>query len=246
MKFFLTGGSRGLGAEVTRWLASRGHEVAFTWRTGEAEAREFEEEARNQPEAGRCFSFPLDVGDPDQVDRTVSLALEALGGLDAVVNNAGVNRPGIAAWLSNRDWEETLATNLSGAFFVARAVLMEFMATGRGRLIHIGSVVAGGMKGEIAYAASKSGLEGLSATLAKEYGSYGITSNVLRVGLAGVGLSRTTAEDSVRAFWDDFCPAGRPATAEDVAAAVEFLASDAAGFINGAVLPLSGGLDWVP
>ncbi|MBL4613520.1 MAG: SDR family NAD(P)-dependent oxidoreductase, partial [Magnetovibrio sp.] len=185
MKYFITGGSGGLGRELVRGLVGAGHSVAFTYHKNEDAAATLVGDL--SAASGQCSAHMLDVTDADGVDGVVRSVLGMMGGVDMVVNNAGIHAPKPAAWLSTKDWTRVIETNLNGAFFVARAFIEPFMAAGHGRFVHIGSVAAKGMTGDIAYAASKAGLEGLSATLAREYGKYGITSNVLMAGLADTG-----------------------------------------------------------
>ena len=245
MRFFITGGSRGIGATLVLDTVAAGHEVAFTYHTRADCAREVAERAHRLAPSCRCRAYPLDVRNPAAVEEVGESVLNDLGGLDVVVCNAGVNRPGLAATFSDDDWQEVLQTNLSGTFYVCRFFLSPFLSQRRGRFILISSVGMHGLTGQAAYCASKAGLVGLSGTLGKEYGRKGITSNVLVLGFFETDMTREHMSDANREFWRDVCPVGRMGSPSEVAQAVLYLASDAAGFINTQVLHLTGGLDWV-
>ncbi len=204
------------------------------------------EQACRRGPVRRCLAYPLDVRDSTAVEEVGDRILEDLGGMDVVVNNAACNRPGLAATTSDEDWREVLETNLSGAFYVCRFFLPTFLAAGFGRFVHLSSVAMHGMTGEAAYAASKAGLVGLSATLGKEYGRKGITSNVLVLGCFETDMTRQKLSPENRHFWDQLCPTGRAGRLPEVAQAVLFLASAEAGFVNAQAIHLTGGMDWVP
>jgi len=244
MKVFITGGTGSLGQDLVRGLVEGGHDVAFTYHANEECAATLVGDLSSA--TGRCAAFMLDVCDADAVDGVARAAQGQLGGVDMVINNAAVHAPKAAAWLSTADWKQVIDTNLNGSFYVARAFIEPFLAVKHGRFVHLGSVAARGMTGDVAYAASKAGLEGLSATLAREYGKYGVTSNVLMAGLADTGLAGGKVSDKLQTFWTEFCPAGRMMTALDVLNIVEFLGGAQSTFINGAVLPVTGGLDIAP
>lgn len=244
MVIFVTGGSRGLGAGLVRAAAEAGHDVAFTWRQDAGAAEAVEDEVRAM--GGRAVSWQLDVRDPTAVEQVVDEVLELFGDVDAVVNNAGICKDGMALSMSDADWDDVLATNLSGAFYVARAFLPNLLAQRRGRLIFVSSVAKDGISGQANYGASKAGLLGLSAALAKEYGKKGITSNVVVPGFFDTDMTRQHVGGAVREFMGRFSPVGRMGEPHEFAHAVLFLASPGASFINGQVLPVTGGLDWGP
>lgn len=246
MKFFLTGGSRGLGARFVIDAVSAGHEVAFTYCTSSQQAADVVARARAAAPNGRCEAYQLDVRDSAAVERVVDEALTAFDGIDAVVCNAAINRIGMAVHMADEDWREVIDTNLTGAFFVAREFLPSFLAQRAGRFIFISSVGMRGTSGQIGYSASKAGLMGLTQGLAKEYGAKGITSNALLLGLFDTDLSRATAPEASTRFWTETCPTRRLGQLSDFSGAVLFLASSSAAFINGQLLGLDGGLPWVP
>ena len=138
-----------------------------------------------------------------------------------------------------------LDTNLTGSFFVARRFLPAFLANGFGRFIFMSSIAAKGMSGDVAYSASKAGMLGLSAALAKEYGRKGITSNALLMSLFETEMTRKELSAKSREFFAAHCPVGRIGQVPEVAAAVLFLAGDGASFVNGQEIGVNGGLDWL-
>ena len=246
MKFFLTGGSGGIGAELAVALATAGHDVAFTWfRDAEGAIATRDRIAAAMPTA-RVVCQELDVRDPDAVAAVAAIASDRLGGIDAVICNAAISRIAPIPLTEDADWRDVIDTNLTGSFWVARYFATEFLAQRRGRFIFVSSVAAGGMNGQAAYAASKAGLLGLSGTLARECGPRGVTSNLVTLGLFEVGMGRRDATDKLRAFWTTSSPARRMGRADEVVQAVLYLASDAAAFVNGQDLRLTGGLDWAP
>lgn len=244
MIFFITGGSRGVGKALVQAAVEAGHAVAFTYVQASAHAAEVEAHARAR---GRtCHAYPLDVRDPAAVETVGERVLEDFGSVDVVVSNAGIARDGLAISMSDEDWHSVIDTNLSGAFYVARQFLPTLLAARRGRLIFISSIARYGITGGINYAASKAGLLGLSSTLAREYGKRGITSNVIVPGLFQTELIEGEQAEAKRAFWTTHCPLQRLGRLEELCAAVLFLASAAASFVNGHALSVTGGQEWGP
>ena len=246
MIFFITGGSRGIGAQLVCDVLAAGHDAAFTYVTNEAEARAVVAWAeQNAPERG-CRAYRMDQRESVAVEKAANCVLDDFGDVDVVVLNAGMVQQGLIVAMSDADWQQVIDVNLSGAFYVARQFLPHFLAKRRGRFIHMSSVAQNGMSGLTAYSASKAGLCGLSAGLAKEYGRKGITSNVLMLGFFDTDMTRDMMPDQQKEFWSRFCPAGRLGVLSEVSEAVLYLASDGAGFVNGTTIPLTGGQDWVP
>jgi beta-ketoacyl ACP reductase len=224
----VTGGNRGIGLAVARDLLARGHRVAVTSRDGEV--------------GEGLLSVKCDVTDTAQVEAAVTQAEQAHGPVEVLVANAGVAVDGLLLRASDEDVARVLDTNLGGALRVARQTARGMLRQRWGRLVFVSSVVGlSGSAGQAAYAASKSGLVGLSRSLARELGSRGITSNVVAPGFIDTDMtaSLTSARrDAVLAG----VPLGRSGTAEEVAAVIAFLASDEASYVTGAVLPVDGGL----
>ena len=244
MKFFITGGSRGVGADLVKVAALAGHDVAFTYSQRADKANEVVASLRGVAGAGKVLAYALDVKNPEAVERVGDQVLTDFDTVDVVVNSAAVNKIGMAFSMSNEDWREVIDANLNGAFWVTRQFLPTFLSQGRGRFIHLSSVAAGGSSGHIAYCASKAGLHGLSKALGKEYGRKGITSNVLILGTFDTDMTREQMSPQLKDFWLQHCPVGRFGQLSEVAAAVLYLASDGAGFVNCQELSITGGLDW--
>jgi NAD(P)-dependent dehydrogenase (short-subunit alcohol dehydrogenase family) len=148
--------------------------------------------------------------------------------------------------MSDEEWHAVLDANLHGVFYVCRFFLPTFIANRFGRFILIGSLGARGVSGQGNYAASKAGMLGLSATLAKEYGKKGITSNVISPGLIETDMMRAATPKENREFWKHYCPVGRLGKPDEIAELVTFLTSSGAAYINGQELRVDGGLDWAP
>jgi NAD(P)-dependent dehydrogenase (short-subunit alcohol dehydrogenase family) len=244
--FFVTGGSRGIGAAIVLDAVREGHDVAFTYLHREAQAREVVERARQLRAEAKCRAYQLDVRDSAAVEKVGDQVVDEFDAVHVVVANAGVNVNNLAVSMSDEEWRTVIDTNLTGAFYVCRHFLSTFLGTGFGRIILISSIGAHGVSGQANYAASKAGLLGLSAALAKEYGRKGITSNVVIAGFFDTDMTREGMSESNRSFWLEYCPVGRVGELGEVSKAVLFLASDAASFINGQALGVTGGLDWAP
>jgi 3-oxoacyl-[acyl-carrier protein] reductase len=246
MRFLVTGGSRGIGAQIVLDACAAGHDVAFTYRRSDTEARRIVSQAHALRAGAVCRAYQLDVRDPAATESVVDTAIDALGGLDVVVCNAGVNVGGLLVSMSDADWHEVIDTNLHGAFHVCRQALPAMLANRFGRIVFMSSVGKDGGMGQAAYSASKAALGGLSAAISKEYGRKGITSNVLVMGVFDTDMTRDGLSQNNRDFWSHHCPTGRTGELADATRAVLFLASPGAGFINGAELQLTGGLNWIP
>jgi len=245
LKFFITGGSRGLGAALVLRAVAASHEVAFTYRSNEASALAVVAEARALVPDCHVQCYALDVRFADQVEAVGDRVVDDFETVDVVVNNAGVSRPNLAVTMSDEEWDEVLATNLTGAFYVCRTFLPILMSNDGGRIINVSSIVAQGMSGMVNYAAAKAGLIGLTKTLAKEYGRKKITANVLLPGHFDTDMQMS---DRMQSFWRDFAPVpkGRAGQRDELADLILFLSSPAAAFINGETIHMTGGLDWTP
>ena len=224
----VTGGSRGIGLAIAQSFAAAGDRVSVTH--------------HSTPPPEVMFAVKCDVGDPAGVGEAVTSVAKHQGPVEVLVANAGITRDGLAVRMSDRDWYDVLDTNLTGAWSACRAVLPSMMRTRGGRIIFVSSVVGLlGSAGQANYAASKAGLVGLARSLAREYGSRGITVNVVAPGLVDTDMTAVLTQRQR----DDILertPLGRAASSNEVAATVAFLASDAAAAITGAVVPVDGGL----
>jgi NAD(P)-dependent dehydrogenase (short-subunit alcohol dehydrogenase family) len=236
----VTGGSRGLGRAICVAFARAGARVAFTWSRNDADA----EEARALiAEAGAApLLFKGSVADAAHVDRTVKELSAAWGGIDVLVNNAGVNQILPIALLDESDWDMVMAVNVKGVYLFTRAVLRLMIKAKRGHVLTVGSFASERViESPVHYAASKSAVRGFSEALAREVGRHGILVNVLSPGLLDVGLSTILPQHRLQEYLDQ-CPLGRVATADEVARVAVFLVSDDNTFITAAKVTLDGGL----
>ena len=226
----VTGGNRGIGLATARRLQSAGHQVAITF--------------RSEPPADTDGLVPVrcDVTDSASVDAAINELESTIGNVEVLVSNAGLTRDGLVLRMSDDDFIDVIDANLTGGFRVAKRVVKGMMRARWGRMIFISSVSGlGGQAGQANYAASKAGLIGLSRSLAKEFASRNITVNVVAPGPIETDMLGAL-DDSQRAAIVDHVPLGRVGTPEELAAAVEFLASEDAGYVTGTVLPVDGGL----
>jgi 3-oxoacyl-(acyl-carrier-protein) reductase len=224
----VTGGSKGIGRAIAERLHAAGHKVAATYRSGDVPPG--------------VLGVECDVTDAAQVDAAFGQVEAALGPVEVVVANAGITRDTLIMRMSDEDWDAVIATNLTGSFRVAKRAARGMMRARFGRLIFISSVVGLlGSAGQVNYASSKSGLVGMARSLARELGSRGVTANVVAPGFIVTEMTADLGEDLVKKYSEQI-PLGRMGGTDDIAGAVEFLISDAASYITGAVLPVDGGL----
>jgi 3-oxoacyl-[acyl-carrier protein] reductase len=224
----VTGGNRGIGRAIAEAFREAGDDVAVTYRSGE-------------PPEG-FLGVRCDITDPDQVEAAFAEIEEKQGPVEVLVANAGVTRDTLLLRMSEEDWSTVLDTNLTGTFRVTKRAAKGMLRLRRGRIVLISSVVGLlGSAGQVNYAASKAGLVGMARSLARELGSRGITTNVVAPGFVETDMTETLPEEK-KAEYKAQIPLQRYATTDEVAAAVQWLASDQAGYITGAVIPVDGGL----
>jgi 3-oxoacyl-[acyl-carrier protein] reductase len=224
----VTGGNRGIGLAIARRLVAAGDSVTVTSRSGD-------------PVDGlsvvRC-----DVTDAASVDEAFGAAEAAHGPVEVLVANAGITKDQLLALMSEDDFATVIDTNLAGSYRTAKRAVRGMMRMRRGRLIFISSVVGlYGSAGQANYAASKAGMVGLARSLARELGSRNITSNVIAPGFVDSDMTASLPQERKKAILGAV-PLGRFAAAAEVAGVVQFLASEDAGYITGAVIPVDGGL----
>ncbi|MBA3232979.1 MAG: beta-ketoacyl-ACP reductase [Propionibacteriales bacterium] len=224
----VTGGNRGIGRAIAQAFVESGDEVAVTYRSGD-------------PPDG-VFGVKCDVTDSGAVDAAFT-AIEAEHGLvEVLVANAGITRDTLLLRMSEDDWKAVIDTNLTGSFHVVKRAAGGMLRLKRGRIILISSVVGLlGSAGQVNYAASKAGLVGMARSLARELGSRAITTNVVAPGFVETDMTAELGEDK-KTEYKGAIPLGRFTTGHEVAGVVRWVASDEAGYITGAVIPVDGGL----
>ncbi len=225
----VTGGNRGIGLACARALADAGMRVAVTYR-------------KEAPDEAGLFPVLCDVTDSDAVDAAFATVEEELGPVEVLVHAAGANADTLLLMMKEEDFTSVLDANLTGAFRVAKRAAKRMLRARWGRIVLVGSVVGQiGSAGQVNYAASKAGLVGFSKSLARELASRAITVNVVSPGPIDTDMLREL-DDERRTALTAVVPLGRVGEPDEVAAAVAFLASDAAAYITGANLPVDGGL----
>jgi 3-oxoacyl-[acyl-carrier protein] reductase len=224
----VTGGNRGIGLAIARAFAAAGDSVTVTHRSGE-------------PPDGLA-GVRCDVTDPGAVDAAFAEVEQRQGPVEVLVANAGITQDTLLLRMSEDEFTRVIDTNLTGTFRVVKRAARGMLRARRGRIILIGSVVGLlGSPGQVNYAASKAGLVGMARSLARELGSRGITANVVAPGFIESDLTSDLSEKRRAEILSDI-PLGRYAQADEVAAAVRWLASDEAAYITGAIIPVDGGL----
>lgn len=224
----VTGGNRGIGRAIAESLKSAGVRVVVTYRTGTPPS-DFD-------------SVIMDVTDSASIDAAFAKIESEIGQPEIIVANAGITKDGLVMRMADEDFEDVIDANLTGAFRVAKRATKGLLKLKRGRLIFVGSVVGSvGAAGQVNYAASKSGLIGMARSFARELGSRGITANVIAPGFVETDMT-STLDEKRRAEIAAQVPLGRFCSAEEIADVVTFIASEQAGYITGATIPVDGGL----
>jgi NAD(P)-dependent dehydrogenase (short-subunit alcohol dehydrogenase family) len=239
----VTGGTRGIGAAITRTLAADGAHVAAGFSRSQEHAEKLAADLEND---GLSVSLHQgNVGDPSDCRRVADDVLAAYGRIDFLVNNAGVTVDKTVRKMSVEDWHAVLRVNLSGAFYMTKAVLEHMIQRGSGRIVNISSVIADiGNVGQANYAASKSGLFGFSKTLALETAHRGITVNCVAPGFVDTAMVAGIPQAALDRVLERI-PVRRLGQAHEIARAVRFLVDDESSYITGTVLAVNGGLEMV-
>ncbi|MBR6905885.1 MAG: 3-oxoacyl-[Selenomonadaceae bacterium] len=236
----VTGASRGIGRAIAIRLAAEGAKVAinFAGNTEKAEAVKAEIEAAG----GEALLVQANVADAAAVEEMVAKVVEAFGGIDVLVNNAGITRDGLLVRMKDEDFDAVLDTNLKGVFYCTKVVSKLMMKKRSGRIVNMTSVVGvNGNAGQTNYAAAKAGVIGFSKSAAKEFASRGITVNMVAPGFIDTDMTSVLSDKAKEAALAGI-PLQRMGTPENVADAVAFLVSDQAAYITGQVIHVDGGM----
>jgi 3-oxoacyl-[acyl-carrier protein] reductase len=235
----VTGASQGIGRACALELARAGATVALAARN---EAKLAEVATEIAAAGGQTAAFALDVSSEVSIKAGAKAVIERFGKVEILVNNAGITRDGLMLRMKRHDWDDVLGTNLTGAFLLTQALLSPMLKNRWGRIVNISSVVGRtGQAGQVNYAASKAGLIGLTRSMAREVASRGITVNAVAPGYIETPMT-AVLDEKQRAAMMATIPLGRAGTDREIAQAVAFLASDAAGYITGHVLDVNGGM----
>lgn len=236
----ITGAARGIGAACARVFAEAGYDVAVNYHNSAAKAEGLVHELRGLGVRAVCVQ--ADVSDSKQVAEMFQRTKDELGAVEVLVNNAGIAHVGLLTDLSDEEWNRMIATDLSGVFYCSRAALPDMIRAHKGVIINIASMWGEtGASCEVAYSAAKAGVIGLTKALAKEVGPSNIRVNAVSPGVIMTDMMSGFGEEDIAALRDEMplCTVG---SAEDVAQAVLYLASDKAGYITGQVLSVNGGM----
>ena len=236
----VTGGTRGIGAAITRTLTREGIHVAAVYAHDRENATTFYQELA--AEEVPVSLHQANIADPGDCTRLVHEVLDQFGHIDYLVNNAGINRDRMAAKMFQLQWEEVIRTDLSGTFYMTQAVLPHMVERGFGRVVNMSSIVGQmGNIGQVNYAAAKAGLFGMTKVLALETADKGITINCIAPGAIETEMTAHMPPAILQSVMERI-PMHRQGTPEEVAYAVRFLLDDRAAYITGATIPINGGM----
>ena len=236
----ITGASRGIGESIAKSFISQGAIVAFTYRSSEEKAKELEKTLTAN--GGTAKGFKSDASKMEDAETLVKEVLEAYGGIDIVVNNAGITDDTLLMRMSEDQWDRVINVNLKSCFNLTKAVMRTMLKARSGSIINISSVVGvQGNAGQANYAASKAGILGFTKSVALELGSRNIRCNAIAPGFIETEMTANLDADTVQG-WRDAIPLKRGGTPEDVANACIFLASDMSSYVTGQTLNVCGGM----
>ncbi len=236
----ITGSSRGIGRATALAFAHQGYRVVVNYHRNREQAEEVLHEVEDLGSSGILLG--ADVSQPQEAQDLIEKSVKEFGRVDVLVNNAGINHDQLMIWIQDDEWKRVINTNLSSAFYCSRTAVKHMFKKRFGRIINISSVVGvSGNAGQTHYAAAKSGLLGLTLSIAREYGSRGITANAVAPGYIESDMTASLSSEQRQQILSGIA-VGRLGKPEDVAALVLFLASDAAAYINGQVIRVDGGM----
>ena len=234
MRILISGGSRGIGRACVEKFIQNGDSVAFIYKSNHFAAL-------SVADSSGATAICADISNPDEAKRAVDEAIAALGGIDVLINNAGISQIKLFTDITDDDWDTMINSNLSSAFYLTRSALPYMISQKSGRIINVGSMWGKvGASCEVHYSASKAALRGMTLALAKEVGPSGITVNAIEPGVIATDMNSALTEDILAELKDE-TPLGRIGTPNDVASLALFLASDGASFITGQIIGVDGG-----
>ena len=233
-KILITGGSRGIGADMVRYFCEKGYKVAFTYKSSKKEADLLSEETG-------AFAICADSANESEVISAVRQAEEFCSGIDALINNAAISSFALFTDIKTEDWKRIFDVNVNGAYYYTREVLPKMIEKKQGRIINISSMWGiSGASCEVHYSATKAALIGMTKALAKELGPSKITVNCIAPGVIDTDMNKSLSENDRNALIDE-TPVCRLGTARDISRVAHFLCEDASDFITGQVLSVDGG-----
>ena len=236
----VTGGSRGIGRAVCRKLAEHSMNIVMNYSANADAVEEAADVCRSL--GARVVTVQGSVAVPEDCDRIVQEALDAFGQVDVLVNSAGITRDNLLLRMSEEDFDQVIAVNLRGTFRMMKAVARPMMRKRYGRIINLSSIVGEmGNAGQVNYAASKAGVNGMTKAFAKEIAGKGITVNAVAPGFIDTDMTRALSREAAESLKARI-PMGRLGTPEDVAHVISFLASEEAGYVTGQVIGVNGGM----
>lgn len=236
----VTGASRGIGAEIAKYLAKEGARIAVNYSGSQAKAEEVVNEI--MANGGEAFAIQASVSDTESVSAMISETMNRYGSIDILVNNAGITRDNLLMRMKENEWDDVINTNLKGVFLCTKAVSRQMMKQRAGRIINISSVVGvSGNAGQANYVAAKAGVIGLTKTTAKELASRNINVNAIAPGFITTEMTDELSEEVKNQMLTQI-PLAKLGSPEDVAKAVVFLASEDSNYITGQTLHVNGGM----
>lgn len=241
-RIIVTGGSRGIGAAIVSRAMAYGAEVAFTFHSNQEAAEALAGPLRTRYPDRKCLAAQCDVADTAAMRETMTKLAQELGGLDALVNNAGITRDAAFGRMKREQWDEVLNTNLGGVFNATQPLMLPFVKKRSGAIVNITSLGGiYGSSGQANYAASKAGMIGMTKSLAKELAPFGVRVNAVAPGFIETDMIAIMPADKLEAFKAEI-PMQRLGTVDEIAEVVCFLASERASYITGQVIEATGGL----